>query len=243
MRKRTAFLIYSSFILILIFIFPLRGIVSLVDDKDIIKTNSIEGFWWKGSLEDAELENRPIGDIKIHFSPISLIKGKFAFNLDIRGSEFNLKGFMGFTFSGNIFIEDTNLTINPILKTHSGKAVFKNVSNIKAYIKFLYFNNKKCINADGTGTGETLDVFGLFSQQIYINLKLDCQDNFFKIAFESNPNNILEGEVIIKPNLEFDLEARSKRLSKKIIEASKLNFKKDPSFKISGRLDELMNIN
>ena len=72
MRKRTAFLIYSSFILILVIIFPMRGIVSLVDDKDKMKINSIEGFWWRGNLEGVALEERTLGDIKINFSPISL---------------------------------------------------------------------------------------------------------------------------------------------------------------------------
>ena len=55
MKKRTAFLIYGSFILILVIIFPMRGIVSLVDDKDKMKINSIEGFWWKGSFEGVAL--------------------------------------------------------------------------------------------------------------------------------------------------------------------------------------------
>ena len=232
MKKRTAFLIYGSFILILVIIFPMRGIVSLVDDKDKMKINSIEGFWWKGSLEGVALEERTLGDIKINFSPISLINRKFSFNLDV-------KGMFGFKANGNIFIENTNLTINPIIKAQSGKAVFQNVSNIRANIKSLYFNDKKCISADGTGTGEMIDVFGLLSQKLQINLALDCKDDLFEISFQSNPNNVLEGEVVIKPNLEFNLEARSKRLSNKIIEATKLNFKKEPSFKISGRLDEL----
>ena len=239
MKKRTAFLIYGSFILILVIIFPMRGIVSLVDDKDKMKINSIEGFWWKGSLEGVALEERTLGDIKINFSPISLIKKKFAFNLDVRGPELNLKGILGFTVNGNIFIENTNLTINPKIKVQSGKAVFQNVSNIRANIKSLYFNDNKCISADGTGTGEVIDVFGLLSQKLQINLELDCKDDLFEISFQSNPKNVLEGEVVIKPNLEFNLEARSKRLSNKIIEATKLNFKKEPSFKISGRLDEL----
>ncbi len=158
---------------------------------------------------------------------------------DVRGPELNLKGVLGSTVNGNIFIENTNLTINPKIEVQSGKAVFQNVSNIRANIKSLYFNDKKCISADGTGTGEVIDVFGLLSQKLQINLELDCKDDLFEISFQSNPNNVLEGEVVIKPNLEFNLEARSKRLSNKIIEATKLNFKKEPSFKISGRLDEL----
>ena len=239
MRKRIAFLIYSFFILILVIIFPMRGIVSLVDDKDIMRINSIEGFWWKGSLEGVALEERSLGDIKINFSPISLINRKFAFNLDVQGPELNLKGMFGFTLNGNTYFENTNLTLNPKLKVQSGKDVFQNVSNIQANIKSLYFNDKKCISADGTGTGEMIDVFRLLSQNLQINLELDCKDDLFEISFQSNPENVLEGEVVIKPNLEYSLEARSKRLSNKIIEATKLNFKKEPTFKKSGRLDEL----
>jgi len=154
MRKRTAFLIYSSFILILVFIFPMRGIVSLIDDKNVMQINTVEGFWWKGSLEGVALTKRSLGDIKINFYPLSLIKGKFAFNLDVKGPELDLKGIVGFTVNGNTFFENTNLTINPKLEVPSGKAVFQNVSNIRANIKSLYFNNKKCISADGNGTGE-----------------------------------------------------------------------------------------
>jgi len=217
----------------------MRGIVSLLDDKDKMRINSIEGFWWKGSLEGVALEERTLGDIKINFSPISLINRKFAFNLDVQGPELNLKGMFGFTLNGNTYFENTNLTLNPKLKVQSGKDVFQNVSNIQANIKSLYFNDKKCISADGTGTGEMIDVFRLLSQNLQINLELDCKDGLFEISFQSNPENVLEGEVVIKPNLEFNLEARSKRLSNKIIEATKLNFKKEPTFKISGRLDEL----
>ena len=113
MRKRIAFLIYSFFILILVIIFPMRGIVSLVDDKDKMRINSIEGFWWKGSLEGVALEERSLGDIKIKLSPVSLIKGRFGFNLDMIGPELELKGIVGFTLNGNTYFENTNLTLNP----------------------------------------------------------------------------------------------------------------------------------
>ena len=239
MRKRTAFLIYSSFILILVIIFPMRGIVSLVDDKDIMRINSIEGFWWKGTLEGVVLEDRSLGDIQINFSPVSLIKGKFGFKLDLIGPELDLKGIVGFRANRDLFIENTNLVLNPKLKDKSGKTVLQNFSNIKANIKSMRFNDEKCISADGSGTGEMIDVFGLIPQKLKINLELDCKDDLFEISFQSNPENVLEGEVVIKPNLEYNLEARSKRLSNKIIEATKLNFKKEPSFRISGRLDEL----
>ena len=62
-----------------------------------------------------------------------------------------------------------------------------------------------------------------------------------ELSFESLPQGLLEGEVLIDNNLEFKLEARSKRLSSKIREISKLNFEKDPSLKVSGNLEDLLN--
>ena len=139
-------------------------------------------------------------------------------------------------------IAQKKISANPKIRVRSGKPVVQEVTNIKAKVNYLYFNDDECVRAKGAGTGEMVDVFGLFSQNLKINLKLSCKENLFEVAFKSAPDSILEGEVLIKTNLEYNLEARSKRLSSKIREASKLNFTKDPSFKITGRLDELMNI-
>ena len=242
MKIRTVLLIFVSFFLLVIFSFPLRGVVVLLDEKKLISAKSIEGFWWKGHLEQVQLEQRSLGNIKINYLPLSLFKGKFAFNLDIKSPEVNLEGIIGLTVFRNVFLENINLSANPKLRVKSGKPLFQEVSNIKAKVSYLYFNDNKCVRAKGSGTGEIVDVFGLFSQNLKINLKLTCREDLFEVAFKSTPDSILEGEVLVKTNLEYNLEARSKRLSSKIREASKLNFTKDPSFKVSGRLDELINI-
>ena len=242
MKIRTFILIFVSFLLLIFLSFPLRGVVVLLDEKKLISANTIEGFWWRGHLEQVQLAQRSLGDIKINFLPLSLFKGKFAFNLDMKSPEVNLQGIIGLTFFKNIFLENINLSANPKSRIRSGKPVFQEVSNIKAKVNYLYFNDYKCIRAKGVGTGEMVDVFGLFSQNLKINLKLSCKEDLFEVAFKSTPDSILEGEVLIKTNLEYNLEARSKRLSSKIREASKLNFRKDPSFKVSGKLDELVNI-
>ena len=242
MKIRTFILIFVSIFLLVILSFPLRGVVVLLDDKKLISANTIEGFWWRGHLEQVQLEQRSLGDIKINFLPLSLFKGKFAFNLDMKSPEVNLQGIIGLTFFKNIFLENINLSANPKSRIRSGKPVFQEVSNIKAKVNYLYFNDYECVRAKGVGTGEMVDVFGLFSQNLKINLKLSCKEDLFEVAFKSTPDSILEGEVLIKTNLEYNLEARSKRLSSKIREASKLNFRKDPSFKVSGKLDELVNI-
>jgi len=242
MKIRTFILIFVSFFLLIVLSFPLRGVVVLLDEKKLISAKSIEGFWWKGHLEQVQLQQRSLGNIKVNYLPLSLFKGKFAFNLDMKSPEVNLDGTIGLTIFRNVFLENINLSANPKLRVKSGKPLFQEVSNIKAEVNYLYFNSNKCVRAKGSGTGEMVDVFGLFSQNLKINLKLTCNEDLFEVAFKSTPDPILEGEVLVKTNLEYNLEARSKRLSSKIREASKLNFTKDPSFKVSGRLDELMNI-
>ena len=84
-------------------------------------------------------------------------------------------------------------------------------------------------------------MFGLFSRNLNINIAMKCRAELLELSFESLPQGLLEGEVLIDNNLEFKLEARSKRLSSKIREISKLNFEKDPSLKVSGNLEDLLN--
>ena len=67
-----------------------------------------------------------------------------------------------------------------------------------------------------------------------------CQNELLKIDFKSANNNLLEGEVFIKPNFEYVLEVRSKTIASKIRELSKLKIGAEPSFKLSGRLDEIL---
>ena len=140
-------------------------------------------------------------------------------------------------------LENTNFTLNPQIKTHSQQSFFQNISTVKASITYLYFNTDRCLKAEGHGTGELIDLFGMFPQLIGIGLDLTCKENLFEISIKSTLEDVLEGEMLIKTNSEYSLEVKSKRLSNKILEISKLKFKKGPSFKISGRLDELMNVN
>ena len=84
-------------------------------------------------------------------------------------------------------------------------------------------------------------MFGLFSRNLNINIAMKCRAELLELSFESMPQGLLEGEVLIDNNLEFKLEARAKTLSSKIREISKLNFVKDPSLKVSGNLEDLLN--
>ena len=84
-------------------------------------------------------------------------------------------------------------------------------------------------------------MFGLFSRNLDIAINMKCTKDQLELVFESIPSGVLEGEVLINSDFEYVLEARSQRLSNKIKEISQLNFQKEPSLKISGRLDQLLN--
>ena len=170
-----------------------------------------------------------------------LQKGKFQFDISLSGPELNFNGILGLTFLREIFIQDLSLTANPQIKIQSGKPISQNISNIEAYIAYLSFNPKGCIRAKGEGTGQIVDMFGLFSRNLDIAINMKCTKDQLELVFESIPSGVLEGEVLINSDFEYVLEAKSQRLSNKIKEISQLNFQKEPSLKISGRLDQLLN--
>ena len=241
MKGRTVILILLVFFSVLILSFPMRGLISLLDDQNSIKTQTIEGFWWKSNLQKVVIGNRQLGDIYLNFLPSSLVQGKFEFYTEISGKEIDLKGYIGMTFLGNVFFREVHFYANPVIQIQSGKPVFQNISNVRADVPYLYFNKDGCLRAKGKGTGEIVDMFGLFSRNLNINIAMKCRAELLELSFESMPQGLLEGEVLIDNNLEFKLEARSKRLSSKIREISKLNFEKDPSLKVSGNLEDLLN--
>ena len=98
MKIRITILIFITFFLLLVLSFPMRGLVSLLDDKNKISTTSIEGFWWKSQLNEVVIDGRLIGNIDLNFSPFSLFKGKFQFVMSLSGSEINFNGNLGITF-------------------------------------------------------------------------------------------------------------------------------------------------
>ena len=241
MKIRFTILIFITFFLLLVLSFPMRGLVSLLDDKNQISTTSIEGFWWISQLNEIVIDGRLIGNIDLNFSPFSLFKGKFQFDISLSGPELNFNGILGLTFLREIFIQDLALTANPQIKIQSGKPISQNISNIEAYIAYLSFNPKGCTRAKGEGTGQIIDMFGLFSSNLDIAINMKCTKDQLELVFESIPSGVLEGEVLINSDFEYVLEARSQRLSNKIKEISQLNFQKEPSLKISGRLNQLLN--
>ena len=141
----------------------------------------------------------------------------FQFDISISGPELNFNGILGLTFLREIFIQDLALTADPQIKIQSGKPISQNISNIEAYIAYLSFNSKGCTRAKGEGTGQIVDMFGLFSRNLDIAINMKCTKDQLELVFESIPSGVLEGEVLINSDFEYALEARSQRLSLSLI--------------------------
>ena len=150
-----------------------------------------------------------------------------------------LEGFFGKTLLGDTFIEELEITLLPNIKKNNTKIDLDNIVNLIAKIDFLVFDQRQCIKASGNGIAEVKDMFGLIPKSIKLDFFLSCTDSNIKIVFTSGKDGLLEGNLLIKDFYEYELEATSNRLADRIKELSKLNFKKEPSIKFSGNLQQL----
>ncbi len=217
----------------------MRGLAGILDNQDYISIESGEGFWWKGHLRDVQLNNQRIGDINISYKPLAIFLGKFKFRSSISEPGISLEGFFGKTLLGNTFIEELEITLLPNIKKNNTKIDLDNIVNLIGKIDFLVFDQRQCIKASGNGIAEVKDMFGLIPKSIKLDFFLSCTDSNIKIVFTSGKDGLLEGNVLIKDFYEYELEATSNRLADRIKELSKLNFKKEPSIKFSGNLQQL----
>ena len=217
----------------------MRGLAGILDNQDYISIESGEGFWWKGHLRDVQLKNQRIGDINISYKPLAIFLGKFKFRSSISEPGISVEGFFGKTLLGDTFIEELEITLLPNTKKNNTKIDLDNIVNLIAKIDFLVFDQRQCIKASGNGIAEVKDMFGLIPKSIKLDFFLSCTDSNIKIVFTSGKDGLLEGNLLIKDFYEYELEATSNRLADRIKELSKLNFKKEPSIKISGNLQQL----
>jgi len=217
----------------------MRGLAGILDNQDYISIESGEGFWWKGHLRDVQLNNQRIGDINISYKPLAIFLGKFKFRSSISEPGISLEGFFGKTLLGDTFIEELEITLLPNIKKNNTKIDLDNIVNLIGKIDFLVFDQRQCIKASGNGIAEVKDMFGLIPKSIKLDFFLSCTDSNIKIVFTSGKDGLLEGNVLIKDFYEYELEATSNRLADRIKELSKLNFKKEPSIKFSGNLQQL----
>ena len=237
---RYLFLSTGILILLLITTFPMRGVVKLTGVDEILTAKKISGFWWDAQFEDTYLGSKKLGNLYLKLDTALLVRSQLGFEVKLAGPELNLDGSAGISFFGNYAIEHINISYKPLKKISSNQVISQTLSSFKGHIDYIYFNSGGCLNSYGEGKGELLDDFGIFTRNLALDIILKCKQKSLEISFSSPRTSLLEGEVLITPNLEYNLEARSQRISKKIRELSKLNFKSEPALKVSGRLSDLV---
>ena len=230
----------STIILLLIITFPMRGVVKLSEVDNIFIAQEISGFWWDAQFKNTYLVSKKLGNLNIKLDPSSLPRGQLGFDLELVGPELNLDGKVGISLFGNYAVEHLNISYKPLKKISSSQVISQTLSSFKGHIDYIYFNNSGCLNSHGEGKGELLDDFGIFTRNLALDINLRCKEQSLELRFASLRSSLLEGEIIITPNFEYNFEARSQRISRKIRELSKLNFKSEPALKVSGRLSDLI---
>ena len=240
MMIRYFFISAGILILLLIITFPMRGVVKLTEVDNILIAEEISGFWWDAQFKNTYLVSKKLGNLNLKLDPALLPRGQLGFDLELVGPEVGLDGKIGISVFGNYAIEHLNISYKPLKKISSSNVISQTLSSFKGHIDYIYFNNSGCLNSHGEGRGELLDDFGIFTRNLILDIKLQCNEKSLELKFSSLRSSFLEGEVLITPNFEYNLEARSQRISRKIRELSKLNFKSEPALKVSGRLSDLI---
>jgi hypothetical protein len=85
-----------------------------------------------------------------------------------------------------------------------------------------------------------MDVLGIFRRNISVSSSIECKDKNLRVTFESQQEGTLSGEIIITPDLTYELIARSDNITSKIKELTKLNFNQTPTIKSSGTFLDLI---
>ena len=85
-----------------------------------------------------------------------------------------------------------------------------------------------------------MDVLGIFRRNISVNSNIECKDKNLIVGFDSQEEGALSGEIIITPDLNYELTAKSENITSKIKELTKLRFNQTPSIKSSGSIIDLI---
>jgi hypothetical protein len=214
----------------------MRGVSLLLDHSDKISYESAKGFWWDGELLGIYFEDNYLGDLQSKLSLFDVIKGRSIFFIKLEGPTINLKGRLGRSLLGTYFIEDLNFS----LISSNTKKLNTPISSVTGSINQLLFSRSKCLKAKGRAEAKVLDLFGIFSEDLYVQSSLKCKGAFLELKFNTiNPKN-LKGTLLISPSMKYTMEASSERVSSKIKELSKFRLGLDPSINAKGNLVDLI---
>ena len=237
MKIRYIFLTLLIFLTLIIGSFPMRGVSLLLDDSNKISYKSAKGFWWDGELLDIYYKGNYLGDFQARLSLFDLIKGRSIFFIKLEGPNINIKGKLGRSLVGTYLIEDLDFS----LISSNIKKLNTPISSAAGSINQLLFNKSGCLKAKGKAEAKVLDLFGIFSQNLYVQSSLKCKGAFLELKFSTLNPNKLKGTLLIDPSMKYTMQASSERVSSKIKELGKFRLDLDPSIKAKGNLVDLIN--
>ncbi len=219
---------------------PMRAISSYLNNIDDIAIEESSGKWWSGDLKNIYIGTNRIGDAEVSFKFLNIFIGKTEFVIKISGQDIEFQGQVGKSFLGDTLIQDAKFNIDVIKAYSKGKAIPQPISSLRGEIEYLRFKSTKCIKAQGDAIAEVMDVLGIFRRNISVSSSIECKDKNLRVTFESQQEGTLSGEIIITPDLTYELIARSDNITSKIKELTKLNFNQTPTIKSSGTFLDLI---
>jgi len=240
MKFRYSILILIVFMTLVISLIPMRLISSYLNNFEDVAIENSQGKWWSGQLINVYLGSNKIGDIDLNLNPFYLFVGSIEFSINILSDELEINGRVNQSILGTTSFKKIDFKIDALNSFIKGKPMPQALSSLNGRIEYFKFNNNGCISASGTATGEVIDVLGIFRRNLSILADIECVEADLMINFYSQKEGALEGEIIISPDYRYVLEARSKSLTSKIKEITKLNINQTPTIRSSGSIIDLL---
>ena len=219
---------------------PMRAVSSYLNGIEDVAVESSSGKWWSGNLNNIYIGSNSIGDARLSLNFSDLLLGRLEFQVLIFSEEINFKGNLGRSLFGETSVKDATFEIDVIKAYNKGKSIPQAISMLKGEINYLRFSSQECISAEGSALAEVVDLLGIFRRNLSVISKIQCKDQNLEITFMSQEEGALNGEIIITPELNYQLEARSENITSKIKELTKLRFNQTPSIKSSGSILDLI---
>tara|TARA_B100001250_G_scaffold259144_2_gene223129 strand:+ start:7498 stop:8229 length:732 start_codon:yes stop_codon:yes gene_type:complete len=240
MKIRYIIIIISIFIIGIVLMIPMRAVSSYLNDIEDVAIEKSSGKWWSGELNNIYVGSNRIGTANISLHFLNILTGKLEFSVRVSGQEIDFQGRIGKSILGETSIKEAKFNIDVIKAFNKGKAIPQPISSLRGEILHLRFKKTKCISAEGSATAEVMDVLGIFRRNISVNSNIECKDKNLIVGFDSQEEGALSGEIIITPDLNYELTAKSENITSKIKELTKLRFNQTPSIKSSGSIIDLI---
>ena len=237
MTLRAVILLTSLGFLFLVLILPSRGIIHL---NDSFYAEKSDGFWWKGEISELYFKNELIGDVYFKLSFVNLLKGNLMYNVKIKRSDTFIYGKVGVSVKGDFILKDIDFSAKFNKKKFNQQIVFQSLSSIEGSIKNFKFNSLGCMESSGNATGIMLNEYGIFPQDLVLDIVLKCQSGLMAIIFNSKEKGFLTGFVHITPDLKYEIQIKSSSLASKIKSLTKTNFTTEPIFQSSGFVKDVL---